>query len=260
MDAWKLLTQIRIAYQTILGPKLTGIYVHGSLAFGCFRWECSDIDFLVVAESPLLQAEKEALIHVLLDLDPLAPAKGFEMSVVTRSVCSPFQDPTPYELHYSNTHRAGYQRDLSGTCKALQGFDPDLAAHMTVTRTVGVTLCGPTAETVFAPVPKESYLRSLWYDIQNAPDEIGQNLVYCVLNLCRVLAFLSDGLILSKETGATWCLSHLPQEAPIIQKALSAYRLGVPLTGGSELRSFAVRMLERLRRAPAFLSVCLKKY
>ena len=35
-------------YQTILGDNLVGIYVHGSIAFGCFHEEKSDIDFIAV--------------------------------------------------------------------------------------------------------------------------------------------------------------------------------------------------------------------
>ena len=39
-----LLQQIVLTAQKAFGENLVGIYVHGSLAFGCFRWEQSDID------------------------------------------------------------------------------------------------------------------------------------------------------------------------------------------------------------------------
>ena len=62
----EILEQIKTSYQEILKDNLTGIYVHGSIAFGCFNWEKSDIDFLVVVKhAPSLQ-EKKALIRVLL--------------------------------------------------------------------------------------------------------------------------------------------------------------------------------------------------
>ena len=259
MSPWELLTQIQTAYQAILGSKLTGIYVHGSLAFGCFCWEQSDIDFLVVVENALTQAEKEALIRTLLALDSCAPSKGFEMSVLLRSACSPFKDPTPYELHYSNAHRANYQRDLSATCRALQGFDPDLAAHITVINAVGLTLCGQPVDKVFSPVPKESYLRSLWYDIENAPVEIGQNPVYYILNLCRVMAYACDGLVCSKADGGVWGIRHLPEHAALIAKALAAYRSGDSLPSCNELRFFAEEALERIAQNSVFLSACFKK-
>ncbi len=255
----ELLGRISEAYQRILDGKLTGIYVHGSIAFGCFRWETSDIDFVVVVEEKLTQAEKEALIRVLLELDVLAPAKGFEMSVVLRSSCAPFEEPTPFELHYSNAHRANYQYDLSGTCSALQGFDPDLAAHMTVVGKVGIVLCGQPVEQVFGPVPRESYLRSIWYDIENAPEEIQRDPVYYVLNLCRVLACVEDKLVLSKKQGGEWGMEHLPEEQELIRKALAAYLCNAPAPSGTSLCSFAEKVLGRIRQSDVFLNACLKK-
>lgn len=41
----ELLNRIKISYQNILKDGLVGIYVHGSIAFECFHWDQSDIDF-----------------------------------------------------------------------------------------------------------------------------------------------------------------------------------------------------------------------
>ena len=259
MKEWALLARISERYQKILAEKLTGIYVHGSIAFGCFRWETSDIDFLVVVEESLTQSEKEALIRVLLDLDAQAPCKGFEMSVVLRSACAPFAEPVPYELHYSNAYRANYQGDLGGTCTVLQGFDPDLAAHMTVVYNAGRVLCGLPVKRVFAPVPRESYLRSIWYDIESAQEDIQRDPVYYVLNLCRVLACVEEGLVLSKAQGGEWGMEHLMEERELIRKALLAYRCGAPEPSGPELCSFAEKVLRRIRQYDVFLNACLKK-
>ena len=258
MNEWALLDAVRKRYEWILGEKLTGIYVHGSLAFGCFQWKCSDIDFLVVTEQPLAQQEKERMIQTLLELDAHAPAKGFEMSVLQRSACAPFADPTPYELHYSNAYRADYQRDLAGTCRALQGFDPDLAAHLTVVQTAGIALCGRPVKEVFAPVPKESYLRSLWYDIESAPQEIMHHPVYYVLNLCRVLAYAQEGLVLSKDQGGEWGMAHLPEDTGIVNAAWAAYRNDASFSTQEGLCDFAEKMLLRIRQNAVFLSACPK--
>lgn len=253
MNERKLLDEIARSYQQILGEKLTGIYVHGSIAFGCFRWEKSDIDFLVVVDEPLTQAEKEALIRVLLQLDLSAPPKGFEMSVVLRSACMPFADPTPFELHYSNAHRANYQGDLGGTCQAMQGVDPDLAAHMTVISKVGIALCGLPVKAVFAPVPRESYLRSIWYDIEGAPEDITRDPVYYVLNLCRVLACVEDEQVLSKEQGGQWGMEHLSEYDGLIVSALRAYRSEAAFEASdTDLRNFAEKLLARIRQNADF--------
>lgn len=76
--ALALLDTVAGSYEEILGKNLVGIYAHGSLAFGCFSWERSDIDFLVVAKSALALNEKVALLDVLTRLEDKAPARGFE--------------------------------------------------------------------------------------------------------------------------------------------------------------------------------------
>lgn len=247
MNVTELLSKIKLSYQAILGPKLTGIYVHGSLAFGCFRWEGSDIDFLVVVSEPLTLSEKEALVSELLRLDPYAPSKGFEMSVVLECVCTPFLYPTPFELHFSNAHKVRCRENLTEYCHTMNGTDPDLAAHITVIRHAGQLLCGKPIDEVFSTVPKANYLDSIRDDIADAPTEILNNPVYYTLNLCRVSAYLKDGLILSKDQGGIWGLENCAEYSSLIQSALSDYRgeasfyAEIPL-----LRDFADHMLHQI--------------
>lgn len=243
--AYELLDQIKNAYQATLGETLTGIYIHGSLAFDCFRWDCSDIDFLVVAETEPTLVQKEALIQTLLDLNPSAPPKGFEMSIVLKADCQNFRHPLPYCLHYSNSHLEKIHSDLSTYCTNMYGLDPDLAAHITVTRSVGKVLCGPAIEKIFAPVPAFDYLDSLRYDIENAEADILENPVYMILNLCRVLAYVQDGQVLSKAQGGLWGQSHLPEKLkPLVRRAHQMYTLGTAESfAPEELTEFARAML-----------------
>lgn len=241
-----LLQRVCDACRRILGEKLTGFYVHGSIAFGCFSWDTGDIDFLVVAEAPLTQKEKEALISVLLDLSPEAPPKGFEMSVMLRSACAAFRHPAPFELHFSNAHRERAQADLAAYCRDMHGTDPDLAAHITVLRHRGERLCGPEIRDVFAAVPRAAYADSIIADIAGAAEEIAENPVYVTLNLCRVLAYLQEGAVLSKRQGGEWGLRHLPEEEhPLLQAALAAYG-GELFAQNLPLAAYARRMLQRI--------------
>lgn len=250
MNEYELLNIIKTEYSYILSTKLVGIYVHGSIAFGCFVWERSDIDFLVVVNEPLTQAEKESLIRVLLELESKAPPKGFEMSVVPQSACSPFIYPTPYELHFSNSYIESYKADLAAQCRSLNGTDKDLAAHFTVTRAVGFPLCGKPVSAVFGEVPRENYIDSILYDIESAADEIIRDPIYFTLNLCRVQAYLTDGLILSKEQGGEWGAEHLPCYLELINNARAAYIAGCEFTATNDkLREFAADMLKRIKEA-----------
>ena len=247
MTAHALLNRICDEYRAILGSKLTGVYLHGSLAFGCFTWATGDIDFLVVVEEPLAQLEKESLIRVLLDMTHDAPPKGFEMSVVLRKDCAPVVHPVPFELHFSNAHKARAEADLSAYCRDMHGTDPDLAAHFTVVRAVGQTLYGPPVTEVFGEVPRSAYVDSILYDVENAEADIADNPVYVTLNLCRVLAYLQCGLVLSKAQGGQWGLNHLPAaHHPLLRGALAAYT-GAEFPATSGLTDFAAQMLRRIR-------------
>ena len=247
MTAHALLNRICDEYRAILGSKLTGVYLHGSLAFGCFTWATGDIDFLVVVEEPLTQAEKETLIRVLLDMTPDAPPKGFEMSVVLRKDCAPVVHPVPFELHFSNAHKVRAEADLSAYCRDMHGVDPDLAAHFVVVRAVGQTLYGPPVEAVFGEVPRSDYVDSILSDVENAEADIAGNPVYVTLNLCRVLACLQDGLMLSKQQGGQWGLTHLPEAYhPLLRSALAAYA-GAEFPAITGVAAFAAEMLRRIR-------------
>lgn len=222
-----LLRQISLRYQRILGADLVGISVHGSLAFGCFHWQSSDVDFLVVTCRDPAQAQKEAMIRTLLELMPLAPPKGLEMSVVLLEHCAPFRYPTPFSLHFSPMHLKAWKTDLAGYCRSMHGEDRDLAAHVTVARQMGFSIYGPPPAQLFGPVPHADYLDSILRDIADAEEEAPANPTYFVLNQCRVLAYLRDGLVCSKEEGARWALEHLdPCWASLIHTCLENYRTG----------------------------------
>lgn len=224
MTETDILLYIQSAYQTILQDSLVGIYVHGSLAFGCFHWENSDIDFIVVVSRAPTLAEKEALLKVLLELDAYCLPKGIEMSVVLEDACRRFTYPTPYELHFSNDHKEKCRMDLKQYCLSMQGTDKDLAAHFTVIRQVGITLCGRDIGDVFGEIPPQYYWDSIQNDIRHAVKDIDKNPVYIILNLCRVLAYRRDGLILSKEEGGKWGMRHLPAHyRPLVADAVGSY-------------------------------------
>ena len=241
----------RIAADTaaILGETLIGIYLHGSLAFGCFNWAKSDIDYLTVVETEPTLAQKEALIAALLALDAICPEKGIEMSVVLDRDCRNFTYPTPYALHYSKYYRDRFRTDLTATCATLHGLDSDLASHFTVTRAVGIPLVGPPAADIFSPVPTADYLDSVWADLVCAETDIITDPIYVILNLCRTLAYLRDGVLCGKAQGGEWGIANLPADAGLIRAAWNAYGgdLPFPPVDLSVLTAFARAMLEKIK-------------
>ena len=121
-------------------------------------------------------------------------------------------------------HKAACQAHLTDYCRKMNGTDCDLAAHFTIIRHACIRLLGPAENELFDPVPRRDYLDSIKNDIISAPEEIIENPVYMILNLCRVLAFVKEDLILSKKEGGVWGINHLPDlYVPLVQAALLLY-------------------------------------
>ncbi len=210
--------------QQLMADKLTGIYLHGSMAMGCFNPKKSDIDLIVIVKDDISDVQKMQFMEQVVRLNNQASAKGLELSIVKREYCNPFVYPTPFELHFSPMHLRWFQDDPQGYIENMKGVDIDLAAHFSIINHYGIVLYGEAVEEVFATVPRKDYIDSICADIENAEEEILDNPVYIILNLCRVLAFLKDGLYLSKEEGGRWAMVHLQlKSSALIADALECY-------------------------------------
>lgn len=211
----------------ILSDTLSGIYLHGSAAMGCYHPQISDVDLILVIHADLTKETKISFLDMVMELNRHAPMKGIELSIVQEKYCNPFVYPTPFELHFSPAHMDWYQNDPEDYVEKMNGTDPDLAAHFTILYHRGRRLYGKEIREAFAQVPSEDYLDSIRNDVVGAHDEILKDPMYMTLNLCRVLAFQNDGLILSKAEGGLWGLEHLPHEYhALITLALTQYQTG----------------------------------
>lgn len=233
----------------IIGEQLTGIYLHGSLAMGCFNPEKSDIDLIVIIEENISDTQKMEFMKRIIILNHQAPKKGLEISIVKRKYCKPFLHPTPFELHFSPVHLQWFHDDPQNYVENMKGQDKDLAAHFTIINQYGITLYGEKIENVFAEVPKNEYIDSIWEDVQNATEDITKQPMYIILNLCRILAFLKDGLYLSKQEGGKWAIEHLSScYSYIISSAMECYGSNRNMIiEEKEAQKFAKEMLDAIK-------------
>ena len=232
----------------ILKNNLTGIYLHGSAVMGCFNPEKSDLDFIVVVSEPLQDSVKKEYMDMIMELNTSGPAKGIEMSIVTKSVCNPFVYPTPFDLHFSVAHLNWYKINPDDYIQKMKGTDKDLAAHFTIITNRGKCLYGDPIEKVFSKVPEQDYFNSIWNDIADAVEDISENTMYLTLNLARVLAYKKDEVILSKKEAGEWALENLPEEYhPLIEAALKEYADTVSVEYDFNLaKQYAEYMLSRI--------------
>lgn len=232
-----------------LGSNLVGVYLHGSAAMGCFHPAASDLDLILIVEEGILDSAKLAFMNEVIKLNREAPPKGLELSLVKREYCKPFVYPTPYELHFSPGHLEWFLKNPDEYVEKMKGTDKDLAAHFANINRYGMVLYGEEIQNVFGSVPRDHFIDSLWYDVSEAECEIFKNPVYITLNLCRALAYMREGAILSKKTGGEWGLNNLPQSFhALIGEALGCYTNALPMkTDKDNAHDFASYMLSEIR-------------
>ncbi|MDN2452122.1 DUF4111 domain-containing protein [Lactobacillus sp. UCMA15818] len=221
----ELLTLLKHGYKKILKNNLVGIYIHGSFVLGSYNEAISDLDYLVVVYNPLTLVVKKKLIEYTVGkLWPLAPTKGLEFHIILLRNTLIFNEPVPFELHFSKQHYWKYINNPIKYIYEMHGSDLDLTAHLMITTKFGQVLVGKPIEQVFCLIPKSSYWNSILYDILDAKSTITEQPMYTVLNLCRALAYKKANIITSKLSGGQWGLKNIPAKySELIKNTLDEY-------------------------------------
>jgi predicted nucleotidyltransferase len=230
----------------VLGPRLVGVYVHGSIVLGGFNRQRSDVDVLVLCGGRMTRPQKAALGAALQDDALPCPAKGLELSVVRRDVARHPSSRPPFEFHVTTAPEDN--KCLDG---AARTGDPDLVLHFAVCRSSGRLIgCGPRAKEIFAEVPPSLVFNQILRELEWSADEVPNE--YAVLNACRAWKFAEDGTLVSKLEGGDWVLSRgVSAKGRILVNAalmLQRNQQASPLDP-DEVRRFVFAVLGRLRRA-----------
>ena len=201
----------------LLGDKLAGAYLHGSAVLGGWAASRSDVDVLLVLADEVAPDLISAAGVVLSAAAGQAPGRGLECSAVRLSAAAVPGPPWPFILHAAAED--GRQALVAG--RDHPG-DPDLLMHYAVARDAGVALAGPAPEDLIGPIPRSLILEylagELHWGLGHAPES------YAVLNACRALAFLRDGLIVSKLAGGRAALATGAAPAALVRRALAQQR------------------------------------
>ncbi len=210
----------------ILKDNYRGVYLHGSLAMGGFNPRRSDVDVLVITKIFMTTEVKRDLARFCLhhSYSPFA----LEISFICEEHLKHWQHPCPFDLHYSEFWRERYTEDLlNDTYQFLNDevhADNDLAAHMTIINHRGVYVDGDSINEVFPLIPKSDYVSSILGDYVECLERMEEDPIYCSLNVLRVLLYLEEGVISSKQEAGSWGVRVLPKEFAItLNKAIDGY-------------------------------------
>ena len=216
-----LLSDLLGGMQHVLGDRLTGLYLYGSLVTGDFDHAISDIDLLAVLSTSLDEGELERL-HAMHDgfaaehpfwydrievaYLPAAALKTFRSQVSTIAVISPGE---PF-----HTKDAG----------------SEWLMNWWMVREQGVKLYGPPPATLIDPISREEFLQNVREHTVLWGEWIEENRAlppqsYAIITACRALYAINYGEQASKSRAARWARTRYPQWASLIGDAL-AWREG----------------------------------
>lgn len=225
-DVRQYLVRIAAGLGEVLGDKLAGLYVHGSLATGSFHRERSDIDLIAVSSAKLTPGWRETVARALVHLSDARPTPGdIEVTLVQERYARAFEHPMPYEVHYSSRYHQEIR--LGRFDFTTDRTSVDLAAEVLEVRERGVTLYGPSPAAIFGPVPWHAYIGALEADFRWARRHVDDMPVYTVLSACRVLHGTTSRTMksLNKDEAAVWALESVPRMYhSIVNDALQLYR------------------------------------
>lgn len=221
----------------ILQDRLIGIYLEGSLANGDFNAN-SDVDFIVVTESPITDDLFAALFRMHERIAAIDSPWAIELegSYLSRHA---LRRHDPAQTLHPNLERGRGER--LKWAKHDQGWD----THRWIMRERGITLAGPPPHTLIHPVSPDQLRRGMravlggwgtWLLDDPTPLNSWGYQGYAVHTLSRVLYTLAHGAVVSKPTASRWAREHLEERwARLVERAWTEGREIGPETSPEEV-------------------------
>ena len=184
--------------RAILGTRLVGLYVHGSVAMGSFVPGRSDLDLVMVVDEPLGIADKSELVRLLWRLSPPEDIRGVETHVVVAANLESVELMTCSELFVSRHPGEPVTRD--------GGEELELFVDLAMLREESLTVIGPPPDDLIVPIDRNLVLSTM---VRKMKEKLGDEPEsYAVLNAARTLVFEATGKHVSKVDGGTWAIEN----------------------------------------------------
>ena len=224
-DINRLLNDLISQLRSILGGKFVGLYLYGSLVWGDFDDDASDIDLLAALTSDLDKGEAAALKTMHEDIARTHKAWDGKIEVQYLSLrgLKTFQSKSTAMAVIS-----------PGEQFHIIEADKEWLLNWYFVQDYGITLFGPSPGTFIDPISKDEFVRAVVHHAHQWPKWMPKTRnsrpyqSYAILTMCRSLYTYKHGQQVSKKQAAHWAQKELPQWATLIQSALE-WRLSARL-------------------------------
>jgi predicted nucleotidyltransferase len=215
-DVSSVLDEILSRQREILGEKLVGLYVYGSLAAGDFDSEISDIDLLAATATLIDAGEFAALEWMHLELMNDNPHWDNRIEIQYA--------PVDY-LQTFKTRKSKIANISPGEPFHFIEAGRDWLLNWYFVREHGATLFGAPPASVIAPVSKAEFIET----VREQAFERAENVerakysrpyqAYLIMTVCRALYAVENGEQVSKRRAAAWAQAQFPEDASLIENA-----------------------------------------
>ncbi len=238
-EAAQLLRRLEPELQRVLGGKLLGLYLYGSLTLGNYDPGISDIDLLAVLKTEASRLELDALKAMHDDIARELPEWDNRV-----------------EVQYASAAALKNFREHASPMAVISPGEPfhvieagiDWLMNWYLVRETGIVLYGAPAHDLISPISQAEFIQATrehardWLGLADGIDTL-KGCSYATLTLCRALHIQSTGVQASKRTAAEWAKHEYSEWAPLIANAIP-WRAGEPGTMGlEEARRQAMRFI-----------------
>jgi predicted nucleotidyltransferase len=246
-DINKVLDSLTQGIEEILKDNFMGIYLMGSLSYGDFNPDNSDIDLVVIVNDPLSPEQLEDLkrMHFYVEESNKKWAKRIECSYLPMEMLPnilPPKTPRPYFGEGIFYPEAPYGNEWIINQYLLYNH--------------GVALRGPDFKTFVKSIDMEDVrkacIRDLfeeWEPKMNDPEWLNNSHYqsYIILNLCRILYTVTCHSTASKKASAAWVkCEYGPHWDHLIQTA-EDWHYGKEMTLQEEILEFIKFVIEKVK-------------
>jgi len=201
----------------ILGEKLVGFYLDGSLVLGDFDHKVSDIDLVAALSSDMNDGEFEALkeMHGKFAQDHNDWEDRIEVCYITTDALASVKSRTSTIANISPGEP--FHRRESNIEWIMNWY---------ILREKSIALFGVPAKTIVEPISKEEFFQAIkahvgsWRKyVDDMRKRKGQ--AYAILTMCRALYAIKNGEQVSKKQAAEWTINELPEWSELIRSAIA---------------------------------------
>lgn len=215
-DINQLLDILLREIKSILGEKLVGLYLDGSLVLGDFDHDTSDIDLVAALSSDMNDDEFEELKNMHANF--AQQHKAWEDRI---------------EVCYISTAALGSVKSRTTSIANISPGEPfhrresniEWIMNWYVLQEKSMTLFGVPPKTIVEPISKYEFTQAIKAHINSWRKYIDdmhkrKGQAYAILTMCRALYAIKNGEQASKKQAAQWTMKKLPEWSNLIKNAI----------------------------------------